>query len=324
MSIEIKFWTKERAVIWLGVGIFFLFLVGIFSDAPADLSGEEVDRVELNNTIASAENIENPASPDNTFDLLTIATNTGTSTPQVKGFSFAAEDNLTLSPKEEDKFLVSKVIDGDTIKLSNGQVVRYIGIDTPETNHPRKGKECFGEEAKLANKKLVEGKKVRLEKDISETDRYGRLLRYVFVDGLFVNEYLVKQGYAHARSYPPDVKYQEIFRQAEQYAREKRLGLWGSVCQQSKTSKYITSRPTDKTQPGIKQTENQADQISPPQQDFLPYPDKQIECASNVYNCKDFTTQAEAQAVFEYCGGSANDIHHLDGDGDGVACESLP
>ena len=170
---------------------------------------------------------------------------------------------------------------------------------------------------------MVGGKKVRLEKDVSETDRYGRLLRYVFVDGLFVNEYLVKQGYAQARSYLPDIKYQDIFRQAEQYARKKHLGLWGDVCQQSKAVKHTTVQSTNNSQSKTRQIENQTNQTSPLQED-LPSSDKQIECSSNVYDCKDFATQAEAQIVFEYCGGSANDIHHLDGDGDGVACESLP
>lgn len=131
----------------------------------------------------------------------------------------------TFSRKEFYK--VKKVIDGDTIILENGEKVRYIGIDTPEIiRNGRFLPECFALESKRVNEKLVLGKKVRLEKDVSERDRYGRLLRYVYVGDVFVNEYLVKEGYAKAVSFPPDVKYQEKLRNAERYARENKKGLW--------------------------------------------------------------------------------------------------
>lgn len=129
-----------------------------------------------------------------------------------------------------ERVFVSRVVDGDTIELQDGRKVRYIGVDTPETKHPSKKQECFGQEASEFNKQLVEGKVVQLEKDVSETDRYGRLLRYVWLDGEIVNQKLVEEGYAFARSYPPDVAKQELFQKAEQEAREHDLGLWG-VCQ---------------------------------------------------------------------------------------------
>lgn len=122
--------------------------------------------------------------------------------------------------------VVSRVIDGDTIELTSGKRVRYIGIDTPETVDPRKPIECYGREASEENKRLVDGKTVRLEKDVSETDKYGRLLRYIYVGDIFVNDYLVRQGFAHASTFPPDVKYAEQFRLAEQEARENNRGLW--------------------------------------------------------------------------------------------------
>ena len=137
----------------------------------------------------------------------------------------------SLPPAEEVKqgtFLVIRVIDGDTIELENGQRVRYIGIDTPETVDPRKAVQCFGVEATHRNKQLVEGKRVRLEKDVSKTDKYGRLLRYVYVGDVFVNQELVERGYAHASTYPPDVKFQSQFTEAEQRARDTKRGLWGA------------------------------------------------------------------------------------------------
>jgi len=69
-----------------------------------------------------------------------------------------------------------------------------------------------------------------MEKDISETDQYGRLLRYVWAEGIFVNEYLVREGFAHAVTFAPDVKYQELFLEAERKAREESKGFWSGVC----------------------------------------------------------------------------------------------
>lgn len=130
--------------------------------------------------------------------------------------------------------IVKKVVDGDTIDLDNGEKVRYIGIDTPETKHPTKGVQCFGKKASEENVRLVEGKTVRLEKNVSERDRYGRLLRFVYVQTpqgeLFVNDYLVRQGFAHAVTFPPDVTLKDRFREAETEARDANRGLWAE-CQ---------------------------------------------------------------------------------------------
>jgi micrococcal nuclease len=126
---------------------------------------------------------------------------------------------------------VVRVVDGDTIIVDiEGQEyrVRYIGIDTPETVHPTKPVEPFGKEASDMNKQLVEGKIVRLEKDISETDRYDRLLRYVYVDDMFVNAELVRRGYAQVTTYPPDVKYQDLFLEYQREAQTENRGLWGN------------------------------------------------------------------------------------------------
>ena len=122
-----------------------------------------------------------------------------------------------------DTARVIQVIDGDTITINGGYRVRYIGIDTPEI-HPRL--EDFGREAWQANRKLVAGKEVRLERDLSETDKYGRLLRYVWVDETLVNAELVKQGLAQAKAYPPDTKYQDYLEQMEAEARAAGRGMW--------------------------------------------------------------------------------------------------
>lgn len=117
--------------------------------------------------------------------------------------------------------VVTRVIDGDTIEVSmDGRTyrVRYIGIDTPETG------ELCGSEATAANASFVIGQTVEMVKDVSETDRYGRLLRYVYVGDLFVNAVLVDQGFAEAVEYPPDTAYAVLFEQLESEARAAGLG----------------------------------------------------------------------------------------------------
>lgn len=135
----------------------------------------------------------------------------------------------------EEAYEVSKVVDGDTIEvMKNGQIlkVRFIGINTPETVDPRRGVQCFGKEASDETKNLLNGQRVILEKDISDKDKYDRLLRYVFrlnSDGsmVFVNDYLVRMGFAQVSTYPPDVKYEERFKKAQRLAKINKIGLWG-------------------------------------------------------------------------------------------------
>ncbi len=140
----------------------------------------------------------------------------------------------TSAAEEQSQVKVLRVVDGDTIEVEySGQArrLRYIGVNTPETVDPRRPVQCFGKEASNENKRLLEGKPVFLEKDVSETDKFGRLLRYVFLkldDGttLFVNDYLVREGFAQVDTFPPDVKYRERFVAAQKEARENNKGLW--------------------------------------------------------------------------------------------------
>lgn len=124
--------------------------------------------------------------------------------------------------------LVSKVIDGDTLLLANGEKVRLIGVDTPETKHPQKPVQWFGKEAYLFTKTMVEMKQVSLEFDWQKRDKYGRLLAYVYLaDGTFLNAEIIRQGYGFAYTKYP-FKYLEEFRMYEKEARESRKGLWGT------------------------------------------------------------------------------------------------
>lgn len=123
--------------------------------------------------------------------------------------------------------MVMSVIDGDTIILESGERVRYIGIDTPEYSFDENvANECFGEEARERNKELVEGKRITLLQDTSEKDKYGRLLRYVYVDGILVSTILLEEGYADLMIIDPDTRYKNEFEEAYREAREYSLGMW--------------------------------------------------------------------------------------------------
>jgi len=120
------------------------------------------------------------------------------------------------------------VIDGDTFEIEGGIKVRLIGIDTPEMKNKNKTTDCFAIEAKKKIESLISGKEVILEKDVSETDKYGRLLRYVYLGDKMINETLVKEGYAKISTFPPDVKFKDVFLASERQARETQAGLWQS------------------------------------------------------------------------------------------------
>lgn len=133
------------------------------------------------------------------------------------------------SAKEEVELL--EVIDGDTIRIEwNGEeeTVRYLLVDTPETNHPRLGKQPYGEEAKELNKELLEGKTISIELDIGERyDDYGRLLAYVYADGERVQDQLIASGVARvAYAYPPNIKYLDEFERIQETARDQEVGIW--------------------------------------------------------------------------------------------------
>jgi micrococcal nuclease len=145
-----------------------------------------------------------------------------------------AADPVAAGRGEEIAARVTRVVDGDTIKVSiAGQVdtVRYIGVDTPETRRPGTPIECFGKAASAHNRRLVEGREVVLGTDAEPRDRYGRLLAYVHrrPDGLFVNAALVRDGYATILTIPPNVRHAGRLLEAERAARRRGAGLW-SAC----------------------------------------------------------------------------------------------
>lgn len=194
---------------------------------------------------------------------------------------------LTVTIRDPDRVLVTRVIDGDTVVIEGGQRVRYIGIDTPEDTPVR---ECFGEEATRRNSALVEGRVVKLERDVSETDRFGRLLRYVWVDGEMVNEMLVAEGLASVSTFPPDVKYQESFLELQEVARSSGLGLWSACTADRSIPTVAADNACDPSYPDV----------------CIPSPPPDLDCPDITYR------------NFRVVG---PDPHLFDGNHDGEGCE---
>lgn len=135
-----------------------------------------------------------------------------------------------LEPAGDEPVPVVRVVDGDTIWVGPEERVRLIGIDTPEVDWYGGQGECYGEEAGLFMRGLLEGERVRLEYDEEPRDRYGRTLAYVYLeDGRMVNLLLVRRGYAAVSIFEPNDRYEGQLRIAEREAQEARRGLW-SAC----------------------------------------------------------------------------------------------
>jgi len=227
------------------------------------------------------------------------------------------EPTLVLSKKY---FMVTKVIDGDTIMVDIGgtiETIRLIGVDTPETVDPRKPVMCFGKEASVMMKRLVEEKNVILEIDSTQDnrDKYNRLLRYVYLeDGTLVNKKIIEDGFGFEYTYDISYKYQTEFKEAQKLAETNKVGLWADgACP--------TAIPTVKSVSIIKPT-------STTKPTKMTVPIKIINSVKNIFpvsgtcdcskTCGQMKTCDEAYFQLKNCGCSARDA-----DGDGVPCESL-
>lgn len=138
----------------------------------------------------------------------------------------------------------TRVVDGDTVELSNGEKLRYIGIDTPEMDAADVTQKAYAELAQRVNRGLVEGVDLTVQLGVEERDRYGRLLGYVWADNTFVNGLLMASGFAQVMTYPPNIQHAEYFRALGAQAREANRGLW-SISQQE----TATGQTTVQTQP---------------------------------------------------------------------------
>ena len=124
---------------------------------------------------------------------------------------------------KKETYLVERVIDGDTLVLTMNEKVRLIGIDCPERKEP------FYEKAKSRLEELTLQRSIELERDKSDKDRFGRLLRYIFIDNRMANEILLEEGLAKAKAYKPDTKHSILFKQLEQQAKQNQRGFWSRI-----------------------------------------------------------------------------------------------
>ena len=204
----------------------------------------------------------------------------------------AAVALLAIASAEAAGQVVERVVDGDTIVVRDVGRVRLIGVDTPETVHPGRPVEFFGKEASAFTKRLVDGKRVRLEYDQQRTDRYGRTLAYVHLpDGTFVNAEIIRRGYGHAYTRFP-FKYLERFRGLERDARRAGRGLWGSAAPQAPAA---AAPPAGAAAALARWDDNRNGRIS---------------CA-----------EARRHGIAPVPRGHAAYRHMRDGDNDGVVCE---
>jgi endonuclease YncB( thermonuclease family) len=225
---------------------------------------------------------------------------------------------------------VLRVIDGDTIEVDRGngqETVRYIGIDTPETVHPTEPVEWMGAEASAANEALVEGKEVVLERDVSETDGFDRLLRYVWIqdgsDWTLVNLALIAEGFAQMSTFPPDVRYFKLYLEAEEQARDDGRGLWGTPPPTPAPTPKPTPKPTPRPTP--KPTPEPTPRPTP----------KPTAKPSNCHPSYEGACLRPDASDYDCVGGSGNgpyyvegpirvvgpDEYDLDRDNDGIGCE---
>jgi len=227
-----------------------------------------------------------------------------------------------------------EVTDGDTIRVNvdgREEPVRLILIDSPETRDPNNPPECFGQEATTYLSWLLSlGGDVYLETDVSDRDRFGRLLRYVWLDFgdgevYLVNEALVRAGYAAFSTFPPDVKYVEHIREAGQFSREYGYGLWsGCITDDEGDTNELSGNQGVDTEPGTESDPDQTGPEPPPEQFVITdpasafscepsYPDVCIPPSPPDLDCGDVAY--EDFAVYP------PDPHRFDGDFDGVGCE---
>lgn len=227
---------------------------------------------------------------------------------------------------------VERVVDGDTIITKDLGRVRLIGINSPETLAPaqRQGApaQCYGPEASAKLKELLPpGTRVRLETDVEPTDKYGRTLVYVFrePDDLLINGALVEGGYARARAYKPNVQFEGMFTLLQKDAQAARRGLWGgcdaAIASASAPAPAAAASAISALAAGS--SASRAGPIALPSASIGEWPSANPANPGDSKNCADFGSFAEAKRWFDKYSPFYGDVAKLDGDGDGVPCESL-
>jgi micrococcal nuclease len=209
----------------------------------------------------------------------------------------------TIAPRvaRDGPYRVVRVVDGDTVTVANGDTLRLIGIDTPETVDPREPVQCFGVEASRRAHVLLDGRSVELEYDATQgtLDRYGRTLAYVWLpDGRLFNEVMIAEGFAHEYTYDVPYRYQARFRAAQHAARDAQRGLWSpSTCGGDTSGPARAPDPAAGARAGCDPSYPSV---------CIPPPPPDLDCAD--ISARAFTV-------------TGADPHRFDGDHDGRGCE---
>lgn len=257
-------WLKlasRKSVLWICGCIAFASMIGIGATAPPTKTEPAV--VTENSVQVTTTSTQIVAVGQNNNQQHDTDVQVQTTSPAAKTIDTQPLSNTSTAPVQQPTseptitlYTVASVIDGDTLKITmNGKLetLRLIGMDTPETVDPRKPVQCFGKEASNKAKELLAGKKISIETDPSqgERDKYGRLLVYVRrSDGLFYNQYMIEQGYAHEYTYNLPYKYQNEFKAVQKEAQAAQRGLWSpSTCNGNTTQTATQPAPTVTTQP---------------------------------------------------------------------------
>lgn len=149
-------------------------------------------------------------------------------------FVFSCSENRKkFELNERMLYKVVRIVDGDTYVLKddngNKEKIRIIGADTPETKHPKKGKEPFGPEATEFAKKYLANKVVQLKFEKGKRDRYKRILAHVYINKIHFNKMLIDSGYAKSSFYAPNYAFKEVFEASENQAKQRKVGIWGII-----------------------------------------------------------------------------------------------
>lgn len=302
-----RFSQKWRNIItFIFAGWFLIFAATVNSDTSENINTREnintsTDKISEEKTIDSSAQKETEKKEAVTAENAKVVE---------EAKSNSSEDSKTesktkaLSQFNLKEVSVARVVDGDTIELTDGSKVRIIGVNTPESTTKQ---EPYGEEASNYTKSQLTGKTIYLEKDVSETDKYGRLLRYIWLDvpkeisdseirAKMFNANLLLNGYAQVSTYPPDVKYQEYFTKFNAEARNANKGLW--AISSVGTTKGDTSTSSASTSSSSSKSSGQAlikGNISSKGEKIYHVPGGAFYDKTNAEQW--FTTEAEAQAA---------------------------
>ncbi len=316
---------KSKKWLWI-IGGFILFIIGIASISSSNKTNSNQPQNNTNNNVNSevtktitipslVEYDDDKTADDSVVDIkqedVTIPSN----------YTVVSSSNSSITNPVGSEAIISSVVDGDTVKLSDGNKIRILGIDTPETVDPRKAVQCFGKEASDKMKELVNGKKVILLVDASQGDRdkYGRLLRYIYLENEDIGATMIREGYAYAYLKYPTSKTEE-YKTLETRAREGKKGLWAdNTCNGS--TEIPTTQTSTNTAANINTVVNTNTTTNT---NVVTNTNTATDTNTSKYTCDckktctQISTCEEAYYQLNNCGCSIRD-----NDKDGVPCESI-